>query len=121
MKVPPIERLLAKVDIPDHAPDTCWLWQGAVDPNGYGRFYFQGRMLGAHRVAYQLLAGGVDGELDLDHLCRNRGCVRPSHLEPVTRRENLLRGDTLTAAHVQGEDCGHDRCVSCRHRPERVA
>lgn len=116
MAVPAVERLLAKVSIPDHRPPTCWEWQGAVDPNGYGRFHLDGRMLGAHRVAYLLIAGAIPEGHDLDHLCRNRRCVRPSHLEPVTRQVNLLRGATLTAAHAEGRDCGHAECVSCRHR-----
>jgi hypothetical protein len=120
VSVPAMERLLAKVDIPDHAPATCWIWQGAIDPNGYGRFHFDGRMLGAHRVAYTLLVGEVPDGMDLDHLCRTRDCVRPSHLEPVTRQVNLLRGDTLTAAHAERRDCGHTGCRSCRRHPDRV-
>lgn len=113
MNVPPIERLLAKVAIPSHDAGVCWEWQAAVDPNGYGRFSISGRMLGAHRVAYILLVGPIADDLDLDHLCRNRRCVRPSHLEPVTRRENLLRGETLVAAHARGDTCGYVGCVSC--------
>jgi hypothetical protein len=98
----------------DVAPNGCWVWRKATDPNGYGRFWFDGRMLGAHRVSYQLLVGPVPEGLDLDHLCRNRRCVNPSHLEPVTRRTNLVRGDTLVSAHVSGADCGNAKCVSCR-------
>lgn len=118
MSVPPVERLLAKVNIPDHRDGTCWEWQGGVDPNGYGRFHIDGRMLGAHRVAYELIAGAViPAGHDIDHLCRNRRCVRPSHLEAVTRRENLMRGETLTAAHAEQRDCGFTACPSCRrHR-----
>lgn len=119
MKIPPVERLLTKVAIPDQAPTTCWEWQGAVDPNGYGRFSINGRMLGAHRVAYELLSEPVADGLDLDHLCRNRRCVRPSHLEPVSRRENLMRGETLAAAHHRGEDCGFAACVHC-NRTQRT-
>lgn len=108
-----IERLLPKID----TSGDCWEWQGAVDPNGYGRFHIDGRMLGAHRVTYQMLVGEIPEGRDLDHLCRNRRCVRPSHLEPVSRYENLMRGETLAAAHGAGRDCGFTACPSCnRHR-----
>jgi hypothetical protein len=70
-------------------PNTgCWLWTGAEFRGGYGRL---GPRL-AHRMAYEALVGPVPEGLDLDHLCRVRCCVNPDHLEPVTRRENILRG-----------------------------
>ena len=79
-------RFWAKVD----KTETCWLWTGGQSA-GYGRFGFKGRPnLGAHRFAYELLVGPIPPGLDLDHLCRVRNCVNPDHLEPVTRRENLL-------------------------------
>jgi len=63
----------------------------------------------AHRVLYEWTVGPVPAGLELDHLCRVRRCVRPSHLEPVSRRENLLRGVTIPAAHVAKTHCpaGH--------------
>lgn len=83
----------------------CWLWTGPVTPKGYGR---QGSRL-AHRVVYERLVGPIPKGLTLDHLCRQPGCVRPSHLEPVTMRVNLLRGDTVTAANAAVTECpqGH--------------
>lgn len=106
------QRLTSKVEIDDAG---CWLWRGAVDPTGYGRFFLDGRMDYAHRAAYRLLVGPIPEGLDIDHLCRVRACVNPQHLEAVTRRENLLRGDTLTRAHVEGRDCGNAACSSCSY------
>lgn len=66
----------------------CWLWQGAKTQWGYG--VRDKRVI--HRLAYEEVHGPVDRSLDLDHLCRTRSCCNPSHLEPVTRTENLRRG-----------------------------
>lgn len=67
----------------------CWLWTGAIAKNGYGR-----TSAGyAHRTAYELNVGPIPAGLDLDHKCRTRSCCNPEHLEPVTRSENLRRGD----------------------------
>lgn len=70
----------------------CWYWTGWRKSSGYGGFSAIGRNLPAHRLSYALLVGSPDPRLDLDHLCRNRACVNPDHLEPVTRKVNLSRG-----------------------------
>lgn len=115
MKVLPIQRFVAKVDF--NGRDGCWEWTGATDPTGYGRFFVDGTMQYAHRWSYETFVGPIPAGLDIDHLCRVRRCVCPGHLEAVTRRENLLRGETLAAAHAAGVDCGFAACVSCRrHR-----
>ena len=71
----------------------CWQWQGYC-LKGHGRVRFRriGDLFYAHRVAYEFMVGAIPEGLQLDHLCRNRACVRPSHLEPVTSRENTIRG-----------------------------
>jgi len=90
---PAIERFMGFVS-PE--PNTgCWLWLSGHDADGYAQF-FEGRGPGfeqrAHRFAYKHFVGPIPDGLVLDHLCRNRGCVNPKHLEPVTNRENILRG-----------------------------
>jgi hypothetical protein len=94
--------------------DECWLWQGAT-ANGYGRAYSRVRdgkyfVDGAHRIAYELTNGPIPDGLQIDHLCRNRLCVNPTHLEVVTQRENLLRGETIPARRAAQTHCvnGHE-------------
>ena len=85
-----LARFEAKVD--KSRPDGCWQWTAATNGRGYGQIWIAPKYMVAHRVAYKLFVGPVPEGLDLDHLCRNRGCVNPEHLEPVTRRENVRRG-----------------------------
>jgi len=110
-----MDRFWSKVDksglVPDARPDLgpCWLWT-ASRSGGYGRFSIGDGKVQAHRFAYELLVGEIPDGLDLDHLCRVRHCVNPTHLEPVTRRVNTLRGLTIPAAHVAKTHCpqGHE-------------
>ena len=77
------------------APDSCWLWTGALNRWGYGHVS-KGRGGGAvrvHKAMYELDVGPVPAGLDLDHLCRTRRCCNPYHLEPVTRQTNVDRGE----------------------------
>ena len=102
-------RFWAKVD-KQPGVDACWLWTGCKHPKGYGRFGLGTRSEGtiyAHRFAYESEHGPVPQPLQLDHLCRIRHCVRPSHLEPVTSRVNLLRGETVTARNAAKTHCIH--------------
>ena len=72
--------------------DGCWVWIGGISSAGYGRFHLNGGQH-AHRVSYELHVGKIPKGLVLDHLCRNRACVNPSHLDPVSLVENIKRGD----------------------------
>lgn len=99
-----MERFWSKVD----KSGDCWEWI-ASRQFGYGRFRFNGGPVGAHRVAWLLLRGAIPAGMTLDHLCRNRGCVNPDHLEVVTRGENVLRGEGVTAREARQTTCvnGH--------------
>lgn len=70
----------------------CWLWSGQRTVEGYGQYSIGHKPVSAHRMIYALERGPIPGGLTLDHLCRVPCCVNPSHLEPVTLRENILRG-----------------------------
>lgn len=89
--VPLLDRAMAKIVVLDNG---CWLWTGYVFAStGYGGIKVAGDKLQlAHRVVYELLRGPIPEGLQIDHLCRERRCVNPTHLEPVTASENLLRG-----------------------------
>lgn len=97
----PEERLWSRVDkngpIPEFAPTlgNCWLYTGACFRLGYGSFHHNGKDRYAHIVAYEFEVGPIPAGLELDHLCRVRHCVRPSHLEPVTHQENMRRSPLL--------------------------
>lgn len=73
----------------------CWEWTGAKNDQGYGMLCEQrgSRQLRAHRVVYEAVKGPIPEGLELDHLCRNRQCVNPTHLEAVTHQVNAQRGN----------------------------
>ena len=95
---------LVRVDMYDS--DACWPWAGSFDSAGYGSFkWAPRRRTMAHRIAYVLVHGAVPVGLELDHLCRNRKCCNPSHLEAVTHAENIHRGKAATKTHcVNGHE-----------------
>jgi hypothetical protein len=115
--------------------DTCWLWRGYVQPDGYPRFKFDGRPHNAHRLAYEWLVDPIPDGLQIDHLCRVKICVNPAHLQAVTSGENTRRVPghpaVLNAAkthcpagHEYGLlntyfNAGRRHCRACRRIPER--
>lgn len=98
--------------VPAHRPDLgpCWLWTGTVSRKGYGHHGWEGATRITHRIAYQLVVGPIPEGLELDHLCRNRACCNPDHLEAVTHAINALRGISANAINARKTHClrGHE-------------
>lgn len=130
-----LARFLPKIEF---VANGCIEWTAALN-EGYGvlRIFRDGawRVGLAHRLAYEHYVGPIPEGLELDHLCRNRKCCNHNHLEPVTRRENLLRGDTLPASQVRRTHCpkGHEytqintrlhrrkrQCIACARIYDRL-
>lgn len=88
-------------------PDECWDWVARRSGGGYGQFRLSGSIVTAHRVAYELEVGEVPPGLVIDHLCGNRACCNPQHLEPVTQLENVRRG-----LRVNGAKCLRGHLIS---------
>lgn len=106
---------------------SCWEWDAATWSNGYGAFSYEGKLQGAHRVSYKMTVGEIPEGLEIDHLCKNRKCVNPKHLEVVTRRENQLRSNSVSGTNAKKVSCirGHlityirpdgkgRECLSCK-------
>lgn len=85
--------------------NNCWEWQGCITSGGYAKF----KRDYLHRLMYELFFGNIPEGLEIDHLCRNRRCVNPIHLQAVTRRVNVLRGISLSAQQARRTHCirGH--------------
>lgn len=88
----------------------CWNYTGFLDRDGYGMFRVGPDQRRAHRVSYEMFVADIPDGLVMDHLCRNRSCVNPTHLEPVTVQENTLRGSGITANNALKTHCpsGHE-------------
>lgn len=89
--------------------DTCWLWTGPQQGLGYGQASLNRKPTLVHRMSWKLINGPIPEGLVLDHLCRVRHCVNPEHMEPVTMRENILRGVGRGAINAKKTHCkrGH--------------
>jgi len=100
-----IERFWSKVE----KTHSCWFWTGSITSWGYGQVWFMAKHGIAHKISYELAYGPVDTGKHVDHLCRNRACVRPDHLEMVSKKENILRGESPPAINGSRKVCkrGH--------------
>ena len=111
----------------------CWLWQGSLVGDGYGGIWVDGTMRRVHKVAYEAVYGPVPTGLVMDHLCRTISCANPDHLEAVTQRTNLMRGNSPSAIHAAKTACPicggeyakqagglRRRCIPCARALGRV-
>lgn len=89
---------------------SCWEWMGIRDQDGYGIFTIRYKAFKAHRYAFEQIVGDIPSGLQIDHLCRNRGCVNPYHMELVDTRTNVLRGFGISAQNARKTHCkrGHE-------------
>jgi hypothetical protein len=130
------ERILSRLLIDSES--GCLLWTGFLDKDGYGRAWDGSSTRPVHRVVWEMLEGQIPSGMTLDHVkdrgCRYRHCASIAHLEVVTNRENVMRGDTIPAAHAAKTHCdsGHEftkantywyrgkrECRSCRQVADR--
>lgn len=112
----------------------CWIWNGYINPHGYGIIFVHGKRERTHRTMYELLRGSIPSGLQLDHLCRVRCCVNPAHIEAVTKKVNVLRGVSFSAVNARKTHCpsghllegdnltadqlriGKRRCAACKRK-----
>jgi HNH endonuclease len=107
----------------------CWIWTGSACTGGYGhlrlggwRHYRPRQTILVHRLSYELHKGSIPDGLTIDHLCRQRRCFNPNHLDAVTMRENTMRSDAVTAVHARKTHCpaGHPYVLISGRRSCRI-
>ena len=81
-------KILDRLDLYTDKTGECWLWTGSLNRIGYGKIMVGGKIVGAHRIAYEMAFGTIPSGLQIDHTCHTRACVNPDHLRPVTNKQN---------------------------------
>lgn len=122
-------RFWAKVE----KTSSCWFWKGSLTRGGYGQIRVNGKLVYVHRLACAISGRPIPEGETADHLCRQRNCVNPDHIESVTFRENILRGIGPTAINARRTTCkkGHELlhlfnehrrdCIECTRKRTREA
>lgn len=129
----PTDTAQAKAEMSNYVVNKstgCWNWTGYIEKEGYGQVWLKSEhgTRRPHRIEYENKYGPIPSGMVLDHLCRNRSCVNPEHLEIVSHRENILRGEGITAQNAKKTQClrGHPfsgenlRTQFRKGKPERV-
>lgn len=104
----PVVPRIRRYSVVDPATD-CWNWKRKLTHEGYGHMTVRNKTCLAHRASYEAFVGPIPHGLTIDHLCGNPSCVNPAHLEPVTMKENLARGNSFSAVNAKKTHCnsGH--------------
>jgi hypothetical protein len=95
--------------------DGCWVWQGHVSSNGYGKMGYGGKAWYVHRLSYEIARGPIPLDLTIDHLCRNKRCVNPTHLETVPMLVNVARGNPLKTHCKRGHALTAENLYANKH------
>lgn len=114
MRKSALDRFMEKV-VWNGDPDECWTWEASKGPTGHGHFWLVPAVRGAYVVSYEWFVGPIPHGLELDHLCENPSCVNPAHLEAVTHKENVLRGNSPQALNARKTHCPKGHALSGRN------
>lgn len=114
--IPVIERILQKISVTD---SDCWEWQGSLSTYGYGIIIIDYKQIRVHRFIYEYYHGQICPDLVIDHLCRNKKCSNPIHLEQVTNRINIQRGNAgRHGKHSKGNNHYQNKKTHCKNGHE---
>jgi hypothetical protein len=102
------------------SPSGCWEWTAVPDSSGYGTMTVFRKKDRAHRVSYEIFIGKIPADLEIDHLCRNRKCFNPLHLQAVSSRVNCLRGESIASKNANKTECVHGHEFSAQNTYIRI-